>query len=178
MGFPRQRYWGGLPFPPPGNFWTQGSNPGLLCLLHWQADSLLLSHLGSPACKSACMLSRFSCVQLFVTLCSSPGSSVHGILQARILCPPPQNLPDPGIELASPALTGVFFFFFKPPGKAGEYGGRQANQLRCRCFRSQAGCVGHPLMVMAKTLDVSHRARLLSMALNSARVMRGVPRWC
>ena len=78
MGFPRQRYWGGLPFPPPGNFWTQGSNPGLLCLLHWQADSLLLSHLGSPACKSACMLSRFSCVQLFVTLCSSPGSSVHG----------------------------------------------------------------------------------------------------
>ena len=24
---------------------TQGSN---LCLLHWQADSLLLSHLGSP----------------------------------------------------------------------------------------------------------------------------------
>ena len=135
---------------------------------------------GKPSmqiCMHACMLSRFSCVQLFVTLCSSPGSSFHGILQARILCPPPQNLPDPGIELASPALTGVFFFF-KPPGKAGEYGGRQANQLRCRCFRSQAGCVGHPLMVMAKTLDVSHRARLLSMALNSARVMRGVPRWC
>ena len=26
-------------------FPTQGSNP---CLLHWQADSLLLSHLGSP----------------------------------------------------------------------------------------------------------------------------------
>ena len=48
--------------------------------------------------------------------CSSSGSSVHGILQARILCPPPQNLPDPGIELASPALTGgcFFFFFFNP----------------------------------------------------------------
>ena len=39
--------------------------------------------------------------------CSPPGSSVHGILQARILeCglswPPPGDLPDPGIKLASP----------------------------------------------------------------------------
>ena len=31
-----------------GIFPTQGSNPCLLCLLHWQADSLSLSHLGSP----------------------------------------------------------------------------------------------------------------------------------
>ena len=30
------------------NLPTQGSNQHLLCLLHWQADSLLLSHLGSP----------------------------------------------------------------------------------------------------------------------------------
>ena len=43
MGFPRQEYWSGLPFPPPGTLPTQGSYP---CLLHWQADSLLLSHLG------------------------------------------------------------------------------------------------------------------------------------
>ena len=33
----------------------------------------------------ACMLSRFSCVQPFVTLCSLTGCSVHGILQARLL---------------------------------------------------------------------------------------------
>ena len=34
-----------------------------------------------------CVLSRFSCVRLFVSrwTCSLPGSSVHGILQARIL---------------------------------------------------------------------------------------------
>ena len=31
-----------------GIFPTQGLNPCLLHLLHWQADSLLLSHLGSP----------------------------------------------------------------------------------------------------------------------------------
>ena len=34
--------------------------------------------------------------------CSPPGSSVHGILQARILewvaCPPPRDLSNPGIE--------------------------------------------------------------------------------
>ena len=48
--------------------------------------------------------------------CSQPGSSVHGILQARILewgaCPPPGDLPDSGIEpasLLSPALAGEFF---------------------------------------------------------------------
>ena len=41
----RQRYWSGLPFPSLGIFLTQGLN---LCLLHWQAESLPLSHLGSP----------------------------------------------------------------------------------------------------------------------------------
>ena len=43
MGLPSQEYWSGLPFPPPGDLPTQGSYP---CLLHWQEDSLLLSHLG------------------------------------------------------------------------------------------------------------------------------------
>ena len=40
--------------------------------------------------------------------CSPSGSSDHGILQARILewvaCPPPGDLPDPGIKPRSPAL--------------------------------------------------------------------------
>ena len=31
----------------PGIFLTQGSNLGVLCLLHGQADSLPLTHLGS-----------------------------------------------------------------------------------------------------------------------------------
>ena len=47
------------------------------------------------------------------TLCDSidyslPGASVQGILQGRILdglpFPSPENLPDPGIKLGSPAL--------------------------------------------------------------------------
>ena len=48
VGFSRKEYWSGLPFPPPGDLPDQGWNPRLLCLLHWQVDSLPLSHLGSP----------------------------------------------------------------------------------------------------------------------------------
>ena len=62
------------------------------------------------------MLSLQPCPTLCNTMdCSLPGSSVLGILQARILkllCPPPGDLPDPGIEpvcLMSPALAGRFF---------------------------------------------------------------------
>ena len=58
--------------------------------------------------------------QLYPTLCdpmdcSPPGSSVHGILQARILgwaATPPGHLPNPEIKptnLTSPALAGGFF---------------------------------------------------------------------
>ena len=48
--------------------------------------------------------------------CSPPGSSLHGILQVRILdwiaISPPGDLPDPEIEPVSPtypALVGGFF---------------------------------------------------------------------
>ena len=47
MGFPRQKYWSGLPFPSPGDLPDPGiklkppASPAL------QADSLMLSHQGS-----------------------------------------------------------------------------------------------------------------------------------
>ena len=41
----RQEYWSRLPFPRPGIFPTQGLSLSLLHLLHWQADSLPLSHV-------------------------------------------------------------------------------------------------------------------------------------
>ena len=64
-----------------------------------------------------CVKSLQSCP----TLCnpidySPPGFSVHGILHAKywsgLPCPPPGDLPNPGIEPASlttPALAGRFF---------------------------------------------------------------------
>ena len=48
VGFSRQEYWSGLPFPSPGIFPTQEWNPGLLHLLHWQVDSVLLEPPGNP----------------------------------------------------------------------------------------------------------------------------------
>ena len=45
MEFSRQEYWSGFPFPTPGIFPTQASNP---CLLQRETDSLPLHHLGKP----------------------------------------------------------------------------------------------------------------------------------
>ena len=65
--------------------------------------------------------SHQSCLTLYdPTDYSLPGSSVHGISHTRILewvaIPFPGDLPDPGIELVSPVLTGGFFST-EPPGK-------------------------------------------------------------
>jgi len=50
--------------------------------------------------------------------CSLPASSVHGILQARILekVPTPGDFPNPGIEPRSPALQAESLLS-EPPGK-------------------------------------------------------------
>ena len=81
MGFSRQEYWCGLPCPPPGIFPTQGSNPHLSRLLYLQASSLPLAPPAAAAAKSL-----QSCPTLCDPIDGSPlGSSVPGILQARIL---------------------------------------------------------------------------------------------
>ena len=102
----------------------------LLALLHWASylTSMFFSffHCRCEAIiiPDAQTLGVFMCaksLQSCLTLCdpmdcSPPGSSVHGILQARIVewlpCSPPGDLPDPGIKLAScasSALAGGFF---------------------------------------------------------------------
>ena len=54
--------------------------------------------------------------------CSPPGSSVHGIFQARVLkpFPSPRDLPNPGIKPGSPALQADALLS-EPPGKHGLY---------------------------------------------------------
>ena len=46
MEFSRQEYWRGVPFPPPRDLPDPGIKLCLLCLLHWQADSLPLAPPG------------------------------------------------------------------------------------------------------------------------------------
>ena len=80
-------------------------NPFILCVKFW-------------IYVYACLLSHFSCVQLFAT----PGTIAHqaplswGLSRQEywrgLPCPPPGDLPNPEIELASlipPAWAGRFF---------------------------------------------------------------------
>ena len=74
MGFSRQEYWSGLPFPTPGDLPDPGIKPRSPAL---EADALNSEHTAKS-------------LQLCPTLCdptdsSPPGSPVPGILQARTL---------------------------------------------------------------------------------------------
>ena len=65
-------------------------------------------------CVCVCSQLLQSCLTLCEPMdCSPPGSSVHGILQARILewiaMSSSRYLSHLGIKLTSPALAGVFF---------------------------------------------------------------------
>ena len=80
------------------------------------AESLHCSPETTTTLLISYLCTRAKSLQSCLTLCdpvdrSLPGSSVHEILQARILsglpCPPPGFLPDPGIETASPATPAL-----------------------------------------------------------------------
>ena len=67
-------------------FLTQRLNPHLLCLLHWQTGSLPLALSGKPISEVKWSEVAQSCLTLRDPMdCSLPGSSVHGIFQARVL---------------------------------------------------------------------------------------------
>ena len=99
MGFSRQEHCSGLPFPFPGYL----PNPGIEAASRaMQADSLPLSHWGSPVelvpnLEQRCSYFKYSLIkkesevaQSCLTLCDPmdcilPGFSIHGIFQARVL---------------------------------------------------------------------------------------------
>ena len=68
MGFSRQEYRSGLPFPSPGDLLDSGMELASPASLALAGSSLPLSDLGSP-----------------LTICDPMDYRVHGILQARIL---------------------------------------------------------------------------------------------
>ena len=82
MGFSRQEYWSGLLFPPPGNL----PNPGM----ELESSALASGKPPPPPGKPVCVVAAAKSLQSCPILCdpidgSPPGSSVHGIFQARIL---------------------------------------------------------------------------------------------
>ena len=71
-----------------------------------------------PALPQVCVLSCFSCVALFASLWTVARQAPLSTGFSRqehwrgLPCPPPRDLPDPGLEptsLLSPALAGGFF---------------------------------------------------------------------
>jgi len=84
MGFPRWKYWSGLPFPSPGDL----PDPGIELMSPALASGFFTTQ---PPGKFPLHYEKESIVtQSCPTLCNSmdyspPGSSVHGVLQARIL---------------------------------------------------------------------------------------------
>ena len=86
-GFSRQEYWSGLPFPSPGNFPTQGSNPGLP---HCRQTLYRLSHQWSQDVVQFSSV-HFSCSVVSDSL--QPYESQH----ARPPCPSPT----PGVHADS-----------------------------------------------------------------------------
>ena len=71
-----------------------------------------------PKLASACMLSHFSLIQLFATLCiiTRKAPLSMGFFKQEywsgLPCPPSGYIPDSGLEssyLISPALAGMFF---------------------------------------------------------------------
>ena len=116
MEFSRQEYWSGCCFLPQGIFPSQGSNLGLP---HHKRFLYRLTTREAHIYIYACVLSHFSCVCLFETLwtvaCQASlfiGFYCTSTLWSLLPCPPPGDLPDPGIEptsLRSPELAGRFF---------------------------------------------------------------------
>ena len=105
MGFPRQEYWSGLPFLLQGIFLIQGLN---LHFLHWQANSLPLSHQGSPyICGDSTHPPEYHCcccycevASVLSLLVAFEGSILPYFLTNRILNPlgvemcPAENITD------------------------------------------------------------------------------------
>ena len=73
MGFSRQEYWSGLPFPPPEDLPNPGIDPWSPVSPALQADSLLGKPLGKPVQKYA-TLRTWDLVELDDGSCTFAGS--------------------------------------------------------------------------------------------------------
>ena len=69
MGFPRQEYWNGLPFPTPGDLPDPGMEPMSLEYPALQVDSLPAKPFGKPLrCNTTIIIIQFeSVMQRFTT---------------------------------------------------------------------------------------------------------------
>ena len=109
MGLPRQEYWSGLHFLLQGIFPTQGQNPCLLCLLHWQVVFFFFLPLAPPEKSMGFARQEYWSGLPFPFPGNLPNPGIEpwsSALQADALPSEP-----PGIYLKSPANSMRFFSF-------------------------------------------------------------------
>ena len=120
MGFSRQEYWSGLPFPSPGDLPNPRIEPRSPTL---QADALTSVPPGKPHSEfQFSSVQLLSCVRLFVTpwtVACQPPLSLGFSRQEYwngLPFPSPGDLPNPRIEPRSPTLQADALTS-EPPGK-------------------------------------------------------------
>ena len=112
MGFPRQEYWSGLPFPSPGDL----PDPRMESMSPAFQAGFLHKH------TSVQLVQSLRCVRLFATPWTVAYQASQSIGFSRqeywsgLPFPSPGDLPDPGIEPGSPALESDALTS-EPPGK-------------------------------------------------------------
>ena len=125
MGFPREEYWSGLPFPSPGDLPNPGVKPASLAL---QGRFLTTGPPGKPIIelfKNGGDLVAKVCptlATLWAVACQAPlsmGFPREGYWSG-LPFPSSGDLPDPGIKPVSPAFQAVSytasgFFSAEPP---------------------------------------------------------------
>ena len=132
--FPGKNTGVGCHFLLKGIFLTQGSNPHLLCLLHWQVDSLPLVPPRKPrSLMRALLFLGTSCCALYLCVLSNSGVSVFTSpkeflqsnsddLQSQViwglLCPITKI---PGLPFLWENLCGLISFQFASTCKCGFY---------------------------------------------------------
>ena len=107
MGFSRQEYWSGLPFPSPGDLPNAGTEPAYFASpalaggffatsTTWEALCLVTQ------CLTLCDPCKFFGLQPTRLLC--PWGFSKQEYWSGLLCPPPGDFPNPEVEPRSPAL--------------------------------------------------------------------------
>ena len=137
----------------------------LLLLQSMSSGCAKFSGCGSRALLCVCALVAQSCWTLCNTIdCSPPGSSVHAILQARILewfaIPFSRESPHPGIKPGSPALQADSLL--SEPPHQGSTGSTAAafglSCFACGIFLDQGSnpipCIGRRILIHCATREV------------------------
>ena len=152
----------------------------LSCLFHG-TETLQSERITLFPSSVMSLLSLYMCVcqsLSHATLCdptdySPPGSSVHGIFQAKILkwvsFPSPRDVPDPGIKPRSPALQADALLS-ELPGELGYTRLTITCSFSLDCFNHQNGKISHS----GKRLCM-HSCQVASVASDSLQLYRLQP---